>query len=354
MAGAGGAAYNDRMRTSRHRTVQAVAGTLRRRDLIPAGSHVVVALSGGADSVALAAILRELARGNRHRFDLVLAHLNHGLRRTASRDAAFVADLAGRWALPLVTARARVREAARERGVGIEEAARSVRYEFLERTALDAGASHVALGHHSDDQAETVLMSFLRGASVRGLAGMPVRRPIRPGSPVVLVRPLIEVSRAELIDYLKARRLTWVEDETNRSRKMMRNRVRHDLLPMLERDYAPGLRRRLVQGAAALADVQERLAGRAAAVWDDAVVSATRTAVTFRIDLLRDEGRAVTAELLLAALERLGAGRGDITAEHLSAVWQVVTSPAGGQQLDLPGRVRVSRRGKHLRVGVAE
>jgi len=340
------------MRTSRHKTVQAVAGTLRRRDLIPAGSRVLVATSGGADSVALAAILRELARGTRHQFRLVLAHLNHGLRRTAARDERFVTDLARGWDLPLVTARARVREAARERGVGLEEAARIVRYDFLERSALEVNASLVAVGHHSDDQAETVLMNFLRGASLRGLAGMPIRRPICPGSPVVLVRPLLEVDRDQLLSYLKARRLAWVEDETNRSRKMLRNRVRHDLLPLLERDYAPGLRRRLVQMSAGLAAVQERLAARAAAVWDDAVASASGESVTLNIDLLRDEGRAVTCELVLAALEWLGAGRGDVMAEHLSAVWQVVTSPAGGQRLDLPGRLRVSRRGKRLRIAV--
>lgn len=337
------------MALARHRTVQAVAGTVRRLDLLPEGAGVVVGLSGGSDSVALAAILAELARGRR-RWKITLAHLNHGLRRTARRDETFVARLADAWGLPLVTLRVKVRDLARRDGLGLEEAARGARYDFLESVALEAGAAFVAVGHHQDDQAETVLMNFLRGSAVRGLSGMPVRRPIRSGSPVTLVRPLLEVRRADLVDYLTARGLRWVEDETNLSPKMRRNRVRHELLPLLEREFAPGLSRRLVLLAENLRAVEELLSGRAASAWDGAVASATSRVVEFHLASLRDEGRAVCGELLMAAMERLGAGRGEMTAEHLASAWQVVIGERGGRRLDLPGRVTLARRGARLRV----
>jgi len=361
------------MAAARNKTVQAVAGTIRRQGLIDDGSRVVVATSGGPDSVALASILNELSGGGRmaagerpvadpdtieavpasrrkQRFDLVLAHLNHGLRRTAARDEKFVRGLAGSWGLPLFVERARVREMAKQRGVGIEEAARAARYAFLERVAEQAGAQRVALGHQADDQAETVLMNFLRGGSIRGLAGMPIRRPISPGSPVTVIRPLLEVTRAQVVGYLRARRIEWTEDETNLSKKMLRNRLRHDLLPLLERDYAKGLSKRLSQMADRMAAVQQFLSARAAAVWDGAVTSATSRTVEFTLDALRDEGPAVTGELILAALEHLGAGRRAVTAEHLEAIWQTIQSARGGQTHQLPGGAGVTRRGRRLRV----
>jgi len=337
------------MAPARHKTVQTVSGSIRRRGLLSDGAGVVVGLSGGPDSVALAAILAELARGRRG-WKITLAHLNHGLRRTARHDETFVTQLAASWELPLVARRVRVRQIARGRGLGIEEAARAARYEFLESVALEVGADFVAVGHHQDDQAETVLMNFLRGAAVRGLAGMPDRRPIRPGSPVTLVRPLLDVRRDELLDYLAARGLEWMEDETNRSTKMRRNRVRQELLPMLEREFAPGLSRRLVLLAENLRAAEELLAGRAAAAWEAAVTSATDRAVEFRLATLRDEGRAVSGELLMAAMERLGAGRGELTAEHLSAAWQVITGAHGGRELHLPAGVTLARRGGAVRL----
>ncbi len=373
MSAGGRKVYNAGMSVSRHRTVQAVAGTIRRHGLIDDGSRVVVATSGGPDSVALASILNELSGAGRmsagarpvadpdtigavpagrrkQRFDLVLAHLNHGLRRTAARDEQFVRGLARRWGLPLFVERARVRETAKQRGIGIEEAARAARYAFLERTAERAHAARVAVGHHDDDQAETVLMNFLRGGTVRALAGMPIRRPIASGSPVTVIRPLLEVTRDRIVSYLRARRLEWTEDETNRSRRMLRNRLRLDLLPLLERDYAKGLSKRLSQMADRMAEVQQLLAARAAAVWDGAVTSATSRSVEFHLEALRDEGPAVTGELILAALEHLGAGRRAITAEHLEAIWQTAVSARGGQTHQLPGGVRVTRRGRRLRV----
>jgi tRNA(Ile)-lysidine synthase len=339
------------MAVKRHRTVQAVVGTIRRHGLLPEGSvRVVVGLSGGPDSVALAAILRELAGGRRYRAELVLAHLNHGLRPSARRDEAFVRQLADAWTSPLVVRSVAVPQEAEAGGIGIEEAARRARYAFLDEVAREAGAPIVAVGHHRDDQAETVLMNVLRGSAIRGLAGMPIRRPIAPGSPVALIRPLLEVSRADILSYLDARRLAFVDDETNRSPEMFRNRLRHELLPLVERDYVPGLSHRLVQLAGHARVVQDDLSARAAAAWDGAVTSATARAVEFSLDALRECGRAVCGELVLAAMERLGAGRRGICADHVVSACDIIDAPRGGQHLDLPGGVHLVRRGRRVRI----
>jgi tRNA(Ile)-lysidine synthase len=350
------------MRRSRHKTVQAVAGTVRRHALIGDGGRVVVALSGGPDSVALASILLELSgvrphpsradgRAARHgRFDLVLAHLNHGLRRTAARDEAFVLDLARQWGLPLVVERADVAAEAARRDLGIEEAARTVRYDFLRRAAEQCDADRVALGHHRDDQAETVLMNFLRGSGLRGLAGMPIRRPIVPGSTVTVIRPLLEITRDQVTDYLMARRLESMDDETNRSPRMLRNRVRHKLLPLLDRDYARGLAGRLPQLAAQMAQIQQHVASQAAAVWDEAVVSATARSVEFRLEALCDQGPVVCGELLLAAMEHLGAGRRAVSSDHAESIWRIVCGERGGRRVELPEGVVATRNGGRLRL----
>ena len=339
------------MARKRHRLVQQVAGTVRAHGLLPDGARIVVGLSGGPDSVALAAALAELA-GGRSRWQLTLAHLHHGLRgKAATRDETFVVGLADRWRLPLVSHREDVRRLAAERRLGVEEAAREARYAFFDRVAAEVRATHVAVGHHADDQAETVLMNVLRGSGLRGLSGMPIMRPLSAGSRVALVRPLLETRRAEILDYLAARGLAAMDDETNRSPAMRRNRVRHELLPMLERDYAPGLGRRLVQMADSVRGALEMVAGRAAGVWDEAALAATGDAVTFDLEVLRREGRAVTAELLVAALERLAAGRGSLSAEHLAAAWRLVAGERGGRAIELPGGITVSRRGRRVRIG---
>jgi len=207
-------------------------------DLLPAGTAVVAAVSGGADSVALLHILAGLAPGMG--FDLAVAHLDHRLRGERSeRDAAFVEALAARLALPFVAGRADVRARARRNGISLEMAAREARYAFLGRVCRETGATHVATGHTADDQAETVLLKLLRGAGMTGLSGMPCK--VRRRS-VTVVRPLMDVTRSQIVDYLQRRRLAWVEDETNRSPAFLRNRVRHEVLPLLAHRLNPQVR----------------------------------------------------------------------------------------------------------------
>jgi tRNA(Ile)-lysidine synthase len=231
------------------RVVDAVAAALARVP-VRKGELILLGLSGGPDSVALTHALHTVAQNLGYR--LAAAHLNHRLRGTESdRDERFVHETCGRLGLDLIVERTD--------GLGpdtpnLEERARELRHSFLNRTADRLGASHIALAHHADDQAETVLMRLLRGAGMAGLGAMAEAGPGR------LIRPLLGVSRVALLAYLNAIGARFVTDSTNLSTTPQRNRVRNELLPMLEREYAPGLRGRLAALSSELRSVHDFLA----------------------------------------------------------------------------------------------
>jgi tRNA(Ile)-lysidine synthase len=247
------------------------------RKLMRAGDRVAVAVSGGADSVALLSVLLEL----RNQLGVVLsvAHFNHALRGEASdADEAFVAELARQHDLEFFSSRTDVRDHARTSKLSLEAAARDLRYRWLASLFESHNLNEVATGHTLDDQAETVLLKFLRGAGTRGLAGIypeiasgakaptsfqstergpegPLNRDSRqPGA--CIVRPLLGVTREEVEKYLAALGQTWREDESNLDHRFARNRVRHELLPHLEREYNPNLRQ-VLSDAAELSRAEE-------------------------------------------------------------------------------------------------
>ncbi len=214
--------------------VERVYRTILRYDLFPAGARALVAVSAGADSTALAHVLHELAP--RAGFSLAaLAHVNHRLRGAASdADEAFCRELGEGLRLPVVVSAVDAGGEARRLRTSVEDAGRRLRYAFFAASAERLGASHIALAHTLDDQAETVLLSLIRGAGPRGLAGIRVRR-----GPVV--RPLLEERHADLAGWLTSCGRSYREDESNRDRRYLRNRVRHELLPLLRDRFSPGI-----------------------------------------------------------------------------------------------------------------
>lgn len=218
---------------------------IRERGLMCAGDRVAVAVSGGADSVALLRVLLEL----RSELGIVLAvaHFNHGLRGQESQaDEAFVAELAKEHAFEFFCGHGDVRDHAFTGKLGIEAAGRELRYRWLARLAVEQRFNALATAHTLDDQAETVMLKFLRGAGTRGLAGI---YPVLGMENLRIVRPLLSVSRNEVEIYLESLHQNWREDESNRDRRFTRNRVRHDLLPLLEREFNPNIRALLSDAA---------------------------------------------------------------------------------------------------------
>jgi tRNA(Ile)-lysidine synthase len=314
--------------------LDAVRLAVARHGLLARGERVVVAVSGGADSVALLHALVLL----RAELELTLGivHVHHGLRAEADRDAALVERLGLRFDCPVLVERVVVPSG---EGRSPEEAARLVRHAALARAARAFGATRVALGHTADDQAETVLMRVFQGAGPRGLAGMPVRRGM-------VIRPLLDVRRAAVLAHLGAHGLEWVEDATNRDPKFLRNRIRHEILPWLGAGGVPRIQEALSRTATASREVVEALDAllaprleRLVEPWPGA----------WRLDLRMFEGLAPGAVKALlgrsvmgwAAPESLGSG---LRAHHLRALHALTTASAG-TRVRLP-RGLVAERGR--------
>ena len=314
-----------------------VAGTITRHALAGADDRVAVAVSGGPDSVALVFLLREIAPNLG--FTLAgLIHLNHGLRGAdADTDESFVRDLADRLDLPCSIARADVAKRARDTRQSIETASRGMRYEFFERAARQLDATRVATGHTLDDQAETVLLRLLRGTGSRGLGGIRVRRG-------AYIRPLLDCRRAELRRYLMARDERWREDASNLDRSIPRNRVRHDLLPVVE-DLAPGGVRALARAAQWAADDEAFLEGAAIQSARSHVLS-DGGGVQLTVEGLAGLPPALARRVVRLAVETAAPGV-TVGGRHLDAVRALAAADKENGQLDLPG-LSIERRQRVL------
>jgi tRNA(Ile)-lysidine synthase len=248
------------------------ADNLVRRMIVP-GDRVLVACSGGPDSVALAALLLKLREGMP--LEIRLAHFNHRLREDAGEDESFVRSLAGRWVLPLVVGSRQVKSYAAKKKLNMEEAGRELRYGFLRRAAAETGATKIATGHTLTDQAETVLMRLMRGAGPTGLAGI---APVLSGEPCPVVRPLLGIARPDLQGWLAAEGIPFREDPSNLDRRFLRNRIRAELLPELERRYEPRVAAHLARMAAVVREDDELLGAFVRELADEFIVRKGRDA----------------------------------------------------------------------------
>jgi tRNA(Ile)-lysidine synthase len=222
-----------------------VLTSIKKYHLFSPGDHVLVAVSGGADSVSMLHVMYELA--TELQIQVGVAHLNHKLRgHESDGDEDFVRQLAERLKIPYVSGVGHVQRLAGEKGISIEMAAREVRYDFFARAAKKAGANTIVTGHTADDQAETVLLKLARGAGAGGLGGIPRETMTRKHR---VVRPLLDVTREDVLDFLNERGLSWREDRTNADTVFLRNRVRHVILPIMEKGINPKIREALNRSA---------------------------------------------------------------------------------------------------------
>jgi len=307
-----------------------VRRTLRQHELAGTGTRVIVALSGGPDSVALAHLVRELAASG----DLQaagFAHFDHALRPASADDARFCEALAASFGWPIVVETGDVLARARNQHRSIEDAARASRYECFNRALATLGADVIALGHTRDDQAETFLLRLMRGAGVRGLASMHPRR-----GP--FIRPVIDCRRADLRAYLEARGLPFRIDESNADVAIPRNRVRAELLPLLEARFNPSIVDTLAAQADVARDEWRWMREQADVVWARAV---ERTAEGARIDAatLNAAPLALARLVMHRAMSAVAVNR-TIPALHVDAALDV--SRGAVPSIDAPGQ-RVDR-----------
>ena len=309
-----------------------------RQPLFRAGDHVGVAVSGGADLVALLHLLLEL----QPRLGVVLSviHLNHRLRgRAADADEKFVAKLAKAHGLECFVKRVDVAARAKREKLNLEDAARRTRYEFFAALVKEGKVARVATAHTADDQAETVLAHILRGAGLAGVAGIHARS----GN---VVRPLLEIQRAALRVYLKEKKQTWREDATNRDTTKLRARIRKKLIPLLEKEFQPAT----VEHLAALAEFareDDEFLETAAELQCGAAVKETATGVAIPVDKLHIAA-SICRRIVRRIVKDMKPRVGELGAKQVEAVLNLANVGENGTSVQLPGGVEVRRHRDEL------
>ena len=312
--------------------------------MLRAGETVGVAVSGGPDSVAMLRCLLELR--NRLGITLGVLHVNHQLRGSESeKDQEFVADLCTQIGLPCVSISVDVAGRAATAGDNLEQTARSVRYEFFTRLIDEGRFEKIAVGHTLSDQAETVLYRLLRGSGSAGLAGI---RPVLDGA---IVRPLIGVNRKQVLAYLDAGGFKWREDRSNRDLDRDRNRIRHELLPVLTNEWNPNLTRQLGQFARWAQDEEAYWDGILAGLAAEHLVEDS-DGIRISVGSLSALPRAAARRLVRQAVKRVRGDLRGIGFGHVESILELARRSTGSGQVHLPA-LRVIRSFKELRLATA-
>ncbi len=316
--------------------------------LLERGDRLVVAVSGGPDSVALLWTLVLLSL--EYELQLTTAHLNHGLRgEEAQAEERFVHSLCAGMGIKCISKTVDIRALQKERRKSLEDVSREERYRFLDEAAETCGAKKIATGHQRDDQAETVLINLLRGSGLEGLKGIV---PIREGR---IIRPLLHVGRAEILEFLNREGLTYFMDSSNTSSRFLRNRIRHQLIPELTARYNPGIVKGLSQTAEIVRredDYLQTTVGQILRRWG--VVPGKEDILLPLADFIGMHA-ALQARVIKCLMEAASPSGNGVGYRHIEAVLALAGSSHHRKaSLDLPGMIRVEKEGKTLRIGRVE
>ena len=300
---------------------------------------VLAAVSGGRDSMCLLHFLH--AWGKANHVEVVAAHFNHHLRgETADRDEAFVKRICAEWGIPCVCGSGDTRAYAEQEGLSLEEAARILRYRFLEETRLQKGCASILTAHHADDNAETMLLNLLRGTGLQGLTGIPEQRDH-------IFRPFLQVTRGELEAYAAEHNIPFVEDETNAMDDATRNVLRHKVLPVLK-ELNPRAVENMSRTAELLAQDARALEEAVEAVVSKAVVTPGKKA-ELPVSACEHQPEAVLSRTVLRLLANVGGHRKDLAATHVDAVLDLLRGEVG-REVSLPYGMTARREKEALRV----
>lgn len=281
--------------------INAIKAYIAARGLIHPGDKVIAGVSGGPDSMALLYILKEL-RGEMA-FSVAAAHVNHGLRPEAAREQEFVEEQCRGWQIECFTKTVDVRQRARQTKTSLEDAGRQVRYAFFRQLLQDLEADVIATAHHQDDQAETVLMHLLRGAGMQGLRGIMPRN----GK---LVRPLLQRNKKELLAYLQEQEIDYCVDQSNQDEKYLRNRIRHQLIPLLQQAYNPQITESLSRLAEIIGAENELLQMTVQGYWRQLVCAQDESGVEMDAEGFKALPLAAQRRLAIMALSLVGGQEG--------------------------------------------
>ncbi len=311
--------------------LERVSAYIEQHRLLPTQGGIIVAVSGGADSLCLLHLLSRLCGPDKRypALSLHAAHLNHMLRGTESTsDARVVAEILESWEIPCTLGESDVPALARAEKRSLEDAARVARYRFLREVAQ---GRVIAVAHHADDQVETLLLHWLRGSGLSGLVGMSPRQQD-------IIRPLLEITRAEIVAYCQAHQITPLEDHSNTDPRFLRNRLRHEVLPLLQ-ELNPGIQRTLLRNAEVARVDLDWLEAQVDACWPGVVLSEQEHAIKLNLRALLVLPLSLQRHLLRRVTARLCTGQSPLEPRHLLLIEQLLTNSHQESQLHLPQRL---------------
>jgi len=322
----------------KNKLLRTVKQTITTYGMLKPRDSVLIGVSGGPDSVALFHLLFTFAP--RFPLRLGVAHLNHCLRQNDSdKDAEFVASLADRFDIPCYIHKANVRKYQTENKLSLEEAARRVRHTFLNKVAEKNRFNKIALGHHFDDNAELVLMNLFRGSGPLGISGIP---PVRDGK---IIRPLLQSNRSEIIAFLDQNGLKYISDTSNRDTRFLRNRIRHDLIPLLKTFYNPKISQSLNRLASIIRSEEEWIEDVIHPLFEKAVFSIQDGQIVLSVSILNGIHVAAQRRIIRKAISKIKGDLRRIRLTHIDSAINLLEYGPDYGNIDLPDRIRIQRKG---------
>lgn len=311
------------------------------RKFISFSDSILIGVSGGPDSVVLMHLMTHLAP--KYSLRLGVAHINHCLRgEDSDKDAEFVSDLAQQSDIPCYIAKEDVLSYQKTHQLSLEEAGRQVRYAFFERIRSEHQFDKIALAHHADDNAELVLMYLLRGSGVSGLSGIP---PQREGK---IIRPLLNITRSEILNFLNHRNLPYRSDDSNSDTRFLRNKIRHCLIPVLQ-EYNPNISEALNRLSVILRSEDEWMQSEIESIFDKCVSEIQSNRILFDISIFNQHHLAIRRRLVRKAILLLKGNTRRITFGHVESVIRLSEKAASSDKnLHLPDRIRVEKNYSYL------
>jgi len=309
---------------------------------------ILVAVSGGPDSLCMLDILAQLG------YSIIVAHFNHHLRPGSEVEASTVRNLAESFELPFILGQADIHNKAEQEKISLEEAGRIARYQFLFHQATINGINAVAVGHTADDQVETMLLHLIRGSGLSGLCGMKFYGlPNAWSREIPLVRPLLGVWRGEILEFISQRNLDPISDESNFDLRYLRNRLRHELIPIMEQ-YNPRFRKSILRMSSLLREDYAQLEKDVNNAWFACVIAEGKDYVTFQISSLRDQSLSIQRYLLRKAITNLHRELVDLDYQAIERGIHFLQSPSRSKKIELLAGVRMLAEGNSLSILIGE
>lgn len=323
-----------------HPFVEKIFKIICKYQLIQPDDSVIVGVSGGPDSVALLKTLHSLNAAKNLRLRLYAAHLNHQLRGDFSEeDEQFVQDLANELSLPFISKRVNIRKIASETKLSLEETARKERYTFYSEASQNYNVSHVATGHNADDNAETILHRIIRGTGAPGLGGIPIKRLLSPGTPQLIIRPLLFAWKKEILEYLNKDQTKYRVDASNYEKEYTRNRIRHELIPLLEHKYNPNIKNALSRLSQILTINNEYLLAACESVFENAIMKEPDNAYVLNAGFLLKQPKIMQFLLLQKLLHVMHIPLKAIHYGHYSMILEGLAQKGNVKKFQLPGKI---------------